>query len=236
MPKTKAQDLPSTARIGAKQYRIISTRYPPVNVFEIHTSPEKMGALWDLIAETNDRLLEEAGDLNLVSAEDRISGTGATVVMAAFTHIGQKARFNDETFGIYYAGRSQETAIRETVHQREIIAQEAGLSPTEFSMRVYIGTVKKYLHDVRAAKYKFLHDDNPRPEDHPAAQAFARQLREAGSWGLVYNSVRHDGGECIAAFRPPAVSLPTQDAHLVYVWNGKRITEAYERSEPIIQF
>lgn len=234
MPKT--QRLPSTARIGGKQYRIISTRYPPINVFESHTSPERMGALWDLIAETNDRSLEEAGDLNLVPEEDRVSGTGATVVMAAFTHIGQKARFNDETFGVYYAGRSQETAIRETVHQREIIAQEAGLSPTEFNMRVYIGTVKKYLHDVRAPKYKFLHDDNPGPEDHPGAQAFARQLREANSWGVVYNSVRHDGGECIAAFRPPAISLPTQGALLVYVWNGKKITEAYERSEPIIKF
>ncbi len=236
MPNAKAQRLPSTARIGGKQYRIISTRYPPVNVFESHIPPEAMGALWALIAETNDRLLEEAGDLNLVPEEDRVSGHGATVVMAAFTHIGQKARFNDETFGVYYAGRSQETAIRETVHQREIIAQEAGLSPTEFSLRVYVGTVKKHLHDVRASKYTFLHDDNPRPEDHPRAQAFARQLREASSWGLVYNSVRHDGGECIAAFRPPAVSLPTQGAHFVYVWNGKKITEVYERSEPIIKF
>lgn len=236
MPKAKAQRPPSTARIGGKQYRIISTRYPPVNVFESHTPPERMGALWDLMAETNDRLLEEAGDLNLVPEEDRVSGTGATVVMAAFTHIGQKARFNDETFGVYYAGRSQETAIRETAHQREIIAQEAGLSPTEFSMRVYIGTVKKYLHDVRAPKYRFLHDDNPRPGDHPGAQAFARQLREAGSRGLVYNSVRYDGGECIAVFRPPAISLPTQGALLVYVWNGKKMTEVYERSEPIIKF
>ncbi|MCW9023089.1 MAG: RES family NAD+ phosphorylase [Gammaproteobacteria bacterium] len=232
----KAQHLPSTSRVGGKQYRIISTQYPPINVFETHTTPKAMGALWDLIAETNDRLLEEAGDLNLVPEEDRVSGHGATVVMAAYTHIGQKARFNDETFGVYYAGRSQETAIRETVHQREIIAQEASLSATEFSMRVYIGTVKKYLHDVRAPKYKFLHDKKPKPEDHPRAQVFARQLREAKSWGLVYNSVRHEGGECIAAFRLPAVSLPTQGAHLVYVWNGKKMTEVYERSEPIIKF
>jgi len=230
-----AQRLVPTSRVGGKQYRIISTRFPPVNVFDTHTPPEVMGALWELIAETNDRLLEEAGDLNLVPEQDRVSGNGATVVMAAFTHIGQKARFNDETFGVYYAGRSQETAIRETVHQRAIIAEEAGLSPTEFSMRVYIGTVKKYLHDVRAPKYKYLHDKNPKPEDHPEAQSFALQIREAGSWGLLYNSVRHKGGECIAVFRPPAVSLPTQGGHLVYVWNGKKIIEVYERSEPIIK-
>lgn len=205
-------------------------------MFENHTRPEAMGALWALIAATNDRLLEEAGDLNLVLEEDRVSVHGATIVMAAFTHIGQKARFNDETFGMYYAGRSQETAIRETVHQREIIAQDAGLSSTEFSLRVFIGTVKKHLHDVRAVKYKFLHDRKPRPEDHPRAQKFALQLRETGSWGLVYNSVRHNGGECIAAFRPPAISLPTQAAHLIYVWNGKKITEVYQRSEPIIEF
>jgi hypothetical protein len=227
---------PSKARVRGRQYRIIATRYPPVDLFERHVSPELMGPLWELEAETNPRLMEQAGDLRRVREEDRVSGVGASIVMAAFTHIGRATRFSDGSYGVYCAGRSLETAVRETVHHREIIAADARLRPDEFSMRVWIGTVRRFLHDVRGPGYRPLHDPAPRPEDHPLAQAFGKTLRAESSWGLVYRSVRHEQGQCIAAFRPPAVSLPTQGAHLVYVWDGARITQAYERSAPIFVF
>lgn len=227
---------PNKVRVGGKQYRIISTRYPPVDFFEKHVPPELLGPLWMLEAETNPRLLQEAGDLNLVTPEDRVSGPGAGIVMAAFTHVGRATRFSDGTYGVYYAGRSLETAIRETVHHKQIIFGDAKLKPAEFDMRVWVGAVRKHLHDIRGARYKELHDRLPRPADHPLAQSFGRAIRSQGSWGLIYRSVRHERGECIAAFRPPAVSLPTQGTRLVYAWNGSRITHVYEKSEPIVIF
>ena len=227
---------PATARPRGKQYRIIATHYPPIDFFEHHVPPELLGALWELEAQTNPRLRDETGCLHRVAAEDRVSGPGASTVMAAFTHIGWPSRFTDGSYGVYYAGLKLETAIRETVHHRERIAADAGLGPTEFSMRTWIGNVNKPLHDIRAHVYAPLHDPNPDPADHPLAQAFGQTLRTGGSWGIWYRSVRHPGGECIAALRPPAVSLPTQGPHLVYVWDGARITEVYERSEPMIRF
>lgn len=231
-----ARPPPPKTRVRGNQYRIISTRYPTADFFERHVLPELMSALWELEAETNPRLLQETGDLNLVHMEDRVSGPGASVVMAAFTHIGRASRFSDGSYGVYYAGRALETAIRETVHHRAIIAGDAHLGPDEFSMRVWVGTVRKFLHDVRGAEYAELHDNAARPQDHPAAQAFGKTLRTKGAWGLVYRSVHHDGGQCIAALRPPAVSLPTQGPHLVYVWDGTRITHVYERLAPIVTF
>lgn len=228
--------VPRTARLRGKHYRIIPTCYPPVNFFERHVPPEMMGALWALEAETNPRLMDETGDLELVRPEDRVSGPNASIVMAAFTHLGYPSRFSDGSYGVYYAGRSMETAIRETAHHREIIARDAALSAGEFSMRVWTGEPAKPLHDIRAEEYEELHDPAPRPEDHPRAQAFSRELRMGGAWGIVYRSVRHAGGECIAALRPPAVTLPMQGAHLIYVWDGERITHVYEKSEPLIRF
>ncbi len=228
--------LPPTAPARGKQYRIIATRYPPVNFFERHVPPELMGPLWALEARTNPRLMQEAGRLELVRPEDRVSGPGAGIVMASFTHIGGASRFSDGTYGVYYASRSLTTAIRETVHHRQIIAQDASLGPDEFSMRAWVGSLRKGLHDVRSAEYLDLHDAAPRPEDHPVAQAFGRMLRARDSWGILYRSVRHEGGQCIGALRPPAVSLPTQGAHLIYVWDGARITHVYEKSAPIMWF
>lgn len=194
-----------------------------------------MGALWELESQTNRRLLEQTGALASIDPADRVSGPGASVVMAAFTHIGRATRFSDGSYGVYYAGMSQQTAIRETVHHRELIARDAHLRAGEFSMRVWSGRVLKPLHDIRGG-YDELHDTEPRPANHPLAQAFGKRLRAAGSWGIAFRSVRHAGGQCIAAFRAPAISLPVQGAHLKYVWDGERISEVYERGEPLVRF
>ena len=64
---------------------------------------------------------------------------------------------------------------------------------------------------------------------------FARPLRDKGQWGLVYRSVRHAGGECIAAFKPQAVSIPMAGAALAYVWDGERVSKVYEKSEVLFE-
>ena len=225
-----------TRRIGGKQYRIIATHYPPINFFEKHVPAHLMDALWALESRTNPRLQQETGDIRLVAEADRVSGANASIVMASFTHIGYPSRFSDGSFGVYYAGRNMETAICETVHHRQLIARDASLSPTEFSMRVWIGQVKKPLLDIRDKPYRVLHDAAPRPQDHKLSQQFGKKAKMANAWGLVFNSVRNPGGECIAALRPPCVSLPVQGAHLVYAWNGEKITHVYEKLDPIMTF
>ena len=59
----------------------------------------------------------------------------------------------------------------------------------------------------------------------------ARLLREAGSNGIVYDSVRQRGGECLAAFHPDVVAPCVQAQHLVYRWDGQRIARVLEVSE-----
>ena len=63
------------------------------------------------------------------------------------------------------------------------------------------------------------------------AQQTARDLRDAGSDGIVYQSVRRDGGECAAVFRPRLLSNCRQERHLCYVWDGARIATVYEKRE-----
>src|SRR5579871_1398385 len=97
-----------------KQYRIIPSIYPPINFFESLVDAHEMETLWDLENLTDDRLRQETGDIFLVPPEDRISGPGSSVIMAAFTHLSQDkpTRFTDGSFGIYYAALTEETAIK----------------------------------------------------------------------------------------------------------------------------
>jgi hypothetical protein len=52
------------------------------------------------------------------------------------------------------------------------------------------------FHDIRDGFHEAHY-----PNDYRVAQVLARELREAGSNGIVYRSVRHKGGSCLAALR-----------------------------------
>lgn len=230
--------LPKRSRLRwQRQYRVIATRYPPIDLFErLDIGDSTKRALWALQSRINPRLLQENGDLRLVREGDMVSGPNASIVMSAFTHVGFASRFSAGAFGIYYAGRLLETAVRETVFHRELDARERRLLPQEFDMRAYIGQPRKLMYDVRPEDYRYLH--HPDPANYPASQAFTHSLvtRDPDAWGIVFNSVRHPGGDCIAALRPPAVSLPVSGPRLTYVWDGNRVTSVYEKSEPIVNF
>lgn len=210
------------------QYRIIPSEYPPINFFEQLVDPELMDELYFIESLTNDRLRDEAGDIALVPAEDRITGPGASPVMAAFTHASPNcpSRFSDGSHGVYYASKTLDTAIEETKYHRARFLAYTNEDAGEVSMRVYMGNVIKPMHDVRGDGYEQLHN----PDDWTASQAFGQAMKTINSWGIVYRSVRDAGGECIAALRPPAVSMPKQGAHLSYVWDGVGITDVYRKT------
>jgi len=210
-----------------KIFRVIPSKHPPINFFERIVAPEQMEAAWYLEGLTNDRLRDETGDITLVADQDRVSGTGASIVMAPFTHIGYQSRFSDGSFGVYYGANSLETAVRETAFHRARFLAATQEAAGEIDMRAYVGKPKQPLKDIRGSAFKFLHH----PSDYAKSQIFGKARREKGDWGLVYRSVRHEGGECIAAFKPKAVSVPVPGAALAYVWDGDRITHVYEKSE-----
>ena len=206
MAPTRHVDWPSA-------WRIISTRYPPIDLFErVSPNPTIWEALIAAEQRVNPRVRDEIGQIALVAPEERISGPGASYVMASFTHLNPKgSRFSDGGFGVYYAARALETAIAETVHHFERFAEDSADPPRSEDMRVIVGAVKAPLVDVGALpgpERASLLD----PDAYGAAQAFARTQREAGEKGLVYPSVRHPGGECIGASPPASFRRPGRNA------------------------
>lgn len=226
--------LPNTVTLDwDKQYRIIPSKYMPINFFEKIVAPHEMEAAFYLESLTNDRLREEAGDLQLIRSEDRISGPGASIIMAAFTHIGKPSRFTDGAYGVYYASKEFKTAILETVYSRAQFLGYTHEAAGTIDMRVYVGKILKPLHDIRDKKqYLHCHD----PNDYTPSQALSKILKEQGSFGIVYNSMRHPGGFCVAALRATAISIPKQTQHLAYVWDGAKITRVYAKSDILFEF
>jgi hypothetical protein len=142
----------------------------------------------------------------------------ASVVMAAFCHPRPGgARFSEERRGAWYAARTVETALVESIYQRTREVAEVGSYDTRMQMRVYLADFSARFHDIRATAANAAVYE---PGDYTASQRIARELLDAGSNGIVYRSVRHARGQCIACFRPPLVTHVRVGGHYEYRWDG----------------
>lgn len=204
--------------------RIIRSIFPPIDLFEDIADPADWSLLIAAEQKTNPRLMETIGNLDLVPPDRRVSGPGATWLMAPFTHVSpdRPSRFSDGGFGVLYAGDRFEVALLETIHHHTRFMLATVQPPGWTSQfREIVLEIDAALHDVRAlgAEGSPLLD----PADYAASQALGIGLREIGSAGVVYPSVRCPDGECAGLFYPDGASHPVQGRHLDYHWNGERV-------------
>lgn len=184
-------------------------------------SPEDLEFAALLEGWTNDRLSAELGMLFFIPKEEWVLGSPqATPVMAAFCHpYPTGSRFNGPHRGAWYAGFNRETAILETVYHRTKELEEIGVFDTHVQMREYIADFEDEFHDIRESrKYKKYHN----PHSYAESQSLAAELLSSDSNGIIYRSVRHSSGTCLACFRPKLVLNVRQGAHFEYRWEGKR--------------
>lgn len=208
-------------------YRIVASRMPTIHLFDRVADPADWDALYALESLTNPRIRNEIGELRLVPVADRVGGPNASIVMAPFTHLSpQGTRFTDGHFGAYYAAESLDTAIAETRFHRENFLRATSQPPIELEMRCYLADVACELHDLRGRRIEL--PDVYDPASYVASQKLGRELRDAGSNGIAFDSVRRSGGQCVAMFRPRLVQNVRQNVHLRYAWDGNSISGVYE--------
>lgn len=230
MPPARPGPEPRQRRVAwSHATRIVAARHPPIDLFE-RVSPDP--AVWEALIAVeqmvNPRVRDEAGEIHLVPPAERVSGPGASWVMASFTHRNPKgSRFSDGSYGVYYAARDLRTALREVAHHFARFARDSGDGPRYEDMRVLVGRIANRFVDagsLPAAERRRVLD----PDAYDASRAFAAPLRDAGANGIVYPSVRDPGGQCVAAFRPRAVGLPVPGPALKLHWDGTRVVRWFD--------
>jgi hypothetical protein len=223
-------DIPVSAVRWQPCFRIVPSRFPPIALFEAVADSADQEAVFYIEAMTNERLREDAGELSLVPQEDRVSGPGTSPIMAAFTHLNPVGdRFTDGRYGVFYASLAIETAVAETRFHRARFMEATAEPAQELDMRVYAADLAAELHDIRG-----LRDSHPgyyHPTSYAISQELGGRLKDAGSDGIVYLSVRQEGGECAAVFKPRLLSNCRQERHLCYVWDGYAIETIYEKKD-----
>lgn len=221
---TEPGEVPTCRVRWRRARRIIRSVFPPVDLFEDIADPADWPLLIAAEQKTNPRLMETLGNIDLVPEARRVSGPGATYLMAPFTHVSadRPSRFTDGAYGVLYVGEVFETALHETMHHHaRFMARTREPAGWTAQFRELVLDVALLAHDLRGGDPRYaalLH-----PDDYGASQQFARVLRATGGEGIVYPSVRHDGGECVGLFYPDLGANPVQGRHLDYHWNGRAV-------------
>lgn len=207
-------------------HRLIPTKYIGEGesvLARLTVDDEDLDRLLELEGATNDRLLGEAGLLPGISVHELVFGISyAHIVNAAFTHAHPMgSRFNLADRGAWYAAFALETSQAEVAFHKAQELQEINWQDEEVvTYADYLADFRADFHDIRSdSEFAKCLD----PGSYQNSQRLARELLTEGSAGVVYPSVRHKGGTCLACFRPalvinvrrgPTVALTFKDAML----------------------
>lgn len=217
-------------------HRLIASRFPTVGLYDQVAAPEDLDVVFAIEALTNPRVRQELGQLSVVPPADRVVGPGATLIMAAFTHLNPLgSRFSDGSWGVYYAAETLDTAVAEVGYHRGVFLARTAEDAIDIDLRWIQADLMDRVHDLRgqgAASPAVCDPAVYDPDHYGVSQDLGRSLRAQGSQGIAYDSVRRAQGQCVAVFKPKALSNARAVGHIGLHWDGRTISHWFEKGAP----
>ena len=176
--------------------------------------------IFDLDHATNDRLLGENDLLPGIGIDELVFGVPHYhIVNAAFCHAHPLgSRFNAPDRGVWYAAFAIETAQAEVAFHKSIELAEVNWFAGDRAPTTTTSPTSARNSTTSGMTTAF--SDCLAPDSYVASQELGLRLLDEGSLGIVYPSVRHEGGTCLACFRPALVVNVRRAATYRFVWDG----------------
>jgi len=204
-------------------HRLVLSRHLPQAdsvLAAISDDDAHLQAIFELDTATNDRLLAAQQPLPGIGVEELVFAVPhAAVINAAFCHphpLG--SRFNGPGRGAWYAALDIATSQAEVGFHKTVQLAEIGRFEDAVTYDDYTADFSAEFHDLRSAPPYMRSTLDP--DTYVDSQALAERLLDAGSLGVVYPSVRHAGGTCIACFRPALVTNVSRRKTYRFTWKG----------------
>ncbi len=212
-------------------HRLIPTRYADdaEGVLARLSLPQsQFDNLLQLEGATNDRVMGEANLLPGISVHELVFGVPYYhIINAAFTYARPGGtRFSSSYRGAWYAAFARTTAQAEVAyHYAQALREIDWREEESVSYRDYLADFHTDFHDLRGEDLREkdlrkepVFADCLNPDSYKASQRLAADLLSEGSAGIVYPSVRHKGGTCIACFRPALVGNVHQGEKVTFTF------------------
>jgi hypothetical protein len=226
-------------------HRLIPARYSETGtVLEEVTDDEEMLAdAARLDAATNERVQGELHGLSGISSFELVYGIpNAHIIRAAFLHPGPSGhRFNDSTRGAWYAAKTAKTSIVEVAyHKAKRLSEMVVPGLPHERPDEEVSSYDDWQADFHGAFHTLEPTEEfaeclqaePVPQCYAQSQLLARQLLAQKSNGILYPSVRHKGGICLACFRPALVYQPRRAAR--YEIRLKAMRDGYKTAVRVV--
>jgi RES domain len=203
-------------------HRLLPAKYS-LNLDSVLTriaDDEDLPLIFDLDDYTNARLRAEANLSPDISDRDLVFHVPSYhIINAAFTHANPLgARFSTPHRGAWYAAFELATAKAEVLFHKGVeFAEIDWKEREEIQYDDYLADFTAPFHDLRG-----IEDDALSPTSYVRSQQLTVELMELGSLGIVYPSVRREGGTCIACFRPSIVANVRKSTPYRLIWTPLR--------------
>jgi RES domain len=180
----------------------------------------------DLLAEiegaTSSRLIAEERGLGGLSLDELVHGVPhARFINASFAYAKPRAplRFSPANRGAWYAALAIETSIAEVGHHLTLALADVGDFNAVVEYGEMLASMSGLFIDLRESfGHPALNPDST--IGYAAGNAVAAVALAEGHNGIIYPSVRHEGGICIAALWPNVVQSVVQGAMVRLTWSG----------------
>jgi RES domain-containing protein len=216
---------PLTALRQFDTCRLLPSRFADVEdsvLAPLADSDAHLRDLFDLDNATNARLRTQNGGAAGINVDELVFGVpNFRIVNAAFTYAHpQGSRFNDGRRGAWYCAFDAETALAEVSFHKAVEYAEINRFDDSVQYQCMLADFTATFHDLR---------NQPRYEDclaadsYVASQTLAERLLDGGSLGILYPSVRREGGVNLACFRPALVGNVRKGAVYRLTWQGSPV-------------
>jgi RES domain-containing protein len=183
---------------------------------------DELAAIAEIEAVTSSRLMAQDHGIDGVAAEELVYNVPHSIfINAAFSYAkpGELNRFNDAHRGAWYAALDVATSLAEvSYHMTEFLSLTGVFEAVVDYAELFASLAGEYADLRQHPSHPAL---NPDPAlGYPAGNALALAVRAQGANGIIYPSVRHQGGTCFAVLWPHAVQSVAQGGVYRLRWNG----------------
>lgn len=215
--------VPVVTEAFPKTVRLVTTaRLRAAVLAALVDTEDELKDLAEIEAATSARLMAQTSGISGLAANELVYDVPhAHFINASFAYAKplQPNRFNGANRGAWYAALAVETCLAEVgFHLTEFLAQSGDFHATVEYAEMFSSMAGEFLDLRQKPQHPALGAD--KATAYPIGNALADRTRAEGLNGIIYPSVRHTGGTCIAALRPKAVQSVRQGDVYRMVWGG----------------
>jgi|LNAP01.1.fsa_nt_gb hypothetical protein len=220
MPSVAPEEAP-LVKWSAEAFRLIPSRFPPVNVYEGVVANDRHDEVVTVENITNPRLRSLGRLQHSIQGDPGADPKLQNWNLAPFAYGNPEgSTFFGEDRPCLEVALERQTALAVSVAKRQSFMAATQEPPIGLDMRMLCTPVKGTFWDLRDVSGLSTDFDETQRREIGAKMP-------DGAQGILYRPVERPAGACIAIVTGDVLRRSQQTVHYRYVWDGKRIAVVY---------